>query len=347
MPAVSIDTFFACSLLVSVAIIATAFMAGTMQTQISSVQNLNKESYLRMIAEHIVLGYGAPVNWGSLGGVPTDFGLSSTSSNGLYELDVDKISRLNSQNDFALSYAEIAQAAKLYDIAFGVSVSQMLTIDVELLGNSSVGDATAYTFQVSISQDAGPVSASLHGYLVATDFLTDISNDTTSNGVGYVTVEVPNSSNGPALLVVFARASFDDRITAYEKYPFGHLAEEPSANGTFLDLSPLNFTLNVTPNFPNTTMQTGYVFSYAYQQNLTSTSNATYSIPVIVDESPLFLVTQGINETVHFVEWVSYPQLPMDVGANFANSEMNVFTYPVTINGALYKLILRFGDVVR
>ena len=41
MPSVSIDTFFACTLLVSVAIVATAFLAGTMQTQIGNMQDLN------------------------------------------------------------------------------------------------------------------------------------------------------------------------------------------------------------------------------------------------------------------------------------------------------------------
>jgi hypothetical protein len=347
MPAISIDTFFACSLLVSVAIISTAFMAGTLQVQINSMQDLNKQDYLQGIADRIVSGYGAPRDWGSASSVPTDFGLASSTSAGLYELDIDKISRLNSQNEFSLSYAEISWASKLHDVAFGVSVSQMLAINVELSGNSSTGNATSYTFKISVSQDTGPVSANLRCYFVATNFLGDVSNDTTSMGVGYVSVEVPDSSSGPALLVVFARASFDDRITAYEVYPFGHLSDQPPADGTFLGLSPLDYTLNVHQNFENTTVQNGYVFSYAYWQNLTSTSTATYEIPNIVDKSPLILVVQGINGTTRFAEWAAYPQLPVEAGANFEHSEQNVFTYTVTIKDALYKLTLRFGDVVR
>jgi hypothetical protein len=347
MPAISIDTFFACSLLVSVAIISTAFMAGTLQVQINSMQDLNKEDYLHGIADRIVSSYGAPKDWGSASGVPTDFGLASSTSAGLYTLDIDKISRLNSQNEYSLSYAEISWASRLYDIAFGVSVSQMLAINVELSGNSSTGNTTSYTFKVSVSQDAGPVSANLRCYFVATNFLDEISNYTTSTGVGYVSVEVPKSSSGPALLAVFARASFNDRITAYEVYAFGHLSEQPPANGVFLGLSPLNYTLNVHQNFQNTAVQNGYVFSYAYWQNLTSTSNATYAIPSIVDKSPLILVAQGINGTTHFAEWTSYPHVPLETGANFEHSEQNVFTYTVIIKDALYKLTLRFGDVVR
>jgi len=98
MPTVSIDTFFACSLIVSVALLATASLVGTMQTKINSLQDLNKDDYLRTIAEHIVTSYGTPVDWGSSSVVPSAFGLSDSDSSHLYELDIDKISRLNSQN---------------------------------------------------------------------------------------------------------------------------------------------------------------------------------------------------------------------------------------------------------
>lgn len=345
MPAASIDMFFACTLVVSVALIATAFLAGTMQTQISSQQDLNKQAYLRSIADHIVSSYGSPVDWGITAGAPENFGLARSNSTGLFEVDTDKIGRLNSQNLYALTYPEISVAARLTNIAFGVTVSQMLSINVALLDNQTAENMTEYTFRVQVSQDSGPLSASLQCYVVANDFLGYVSNDTTSMGIGTLSVQIPDSSSGPASLVVFGRAQFDERITAYEVYPFTHLSGEQQPNHTFLGLSSLNHILNVNPLVPNATVEQGYAFSYNYQANLTSTSNTTYTIPAFLDKSPIVLVVQGNSSDVPFAEWTAYPQIPLEAGANFAHSETNPFVYTVTIHGALYKLILRFGDV--
>jgi len=347
LPAISIDTFFACSLVVSVALLATASLAGTMQAQINSMQDLNKDAYLRNIAEHVVTSYGTPVDWGATGAVPSSFGLADSTSSYLYALDIDKISRLNSQNGYALSYFQVSQAARLSNIALGISVSQMLSITATLSANSSVGDETAYTFEISVSQASGPTSAALQCYVVAQNFVSDISNTTSSAGVGCVTVQIPNASNGPALLIVFARATFDDRVTAYETYSFAHLSQEPSPNHTFLGLSLLNYTLSVEENFPDVTIEHGYAFSYAYQSNLTATSATTYAIPEFVDKSPTVLVISGLNDTTPFVEWTAYPDVPLDFGADFENSEKNVFVYNVLVKGTLYKLALSFGEVIQ
>jgi hypothetical protein len=346
MPAISIDTFFACSLIVSVALLATASLAGTMQGRIDSMQDLNKDAYLRNIAEHLVTGCGTPVDWGAAGAVPNSLGLADSEASYEYAIDVDKISRLNSQNSYSLSYGQASIAARLNKIALGISVSQMLSITATLSDTSSIGDETAYTFKISVSQASGPTSAALRCYAVAEDFVSKVSNTTSSAGVGYVTVQIPNASNGPALLVVFARATFDDRITAYEAYSFAHLAQEPSPNHTFLGLSPLNYTLNVETSFPSLTIEHGYAFSFTYESNLTATSATAYAIPEFVDRSPTVLVISGINGTTPFVEWVAYPDIPLDFGADFENSEQNVFVYTVLIQGAFYKLTLSFGDVI-
>ncbi len=347
MPAISIDTFFACSLIVSVALLATASLAGTMQDRINSMQDLNKDAYLRNIAEHLVTGYGTPVDWGATGAVPSSFGLADSEASYVYALDVDKISRLNSQNSYSLSYGQASVAARLNNIALGISFSQMLSITATLSATSSIGDETAYTFKISVSQASGPTSATLKGYAVAEDFVSEVSNTTSSAGVGYVTVQIPNSANGPALLVVFARATFDDRITAYETYSFAHLSQELSPNHTFLGLSPLNYTLSIETSSPDVTIEHCYAFSYGYQSNLTTTSATTYSIPEFVDKSPTVLVISGINDTTPFAEWVAYPDIPLDFGAEFENSEQNVFVYTVLVKGTFYKLALSFGDVIQ
>ena len=347
MPAISIDTFFACSLIVSVALLATASLAGTMQDRINAMQDLNKDNYLRNIADHLATSCGTPVDWGASEAVPSSFGLADSDSTHPYAVDIDKISRLNSENSYALSYAQASIAGRLNNVALGISVSQMLTITATLTGNSSIGDETAYTFQISVNQASGPVSATLQCYVVTKDAVSTVSNDTSSAGVGYITVQIPEASNGPALLVVFARAAFDERVTAYEAYSFAHLAEEPSPNHTFLGLSPLNHTLSVEENFPDVSLDHGYAFSFGYQSNLTAASASTYAIPEFVDKSPTVLVVSGVNDTTPFVEWTAYPCVPLDFGSDFENSEQNVFVYTVLITGALYKLTLSFGDVVQ
>jgi hypothetical protein len=334
-------------LVVSVALLATASLAGTMQAQINGMQDLNKDAYLRNIAEHLVTSDGTPVDWGSSGVVPSGFGLSDSGSSDLYALGIDKIGRLNDQNAYALSYIQVSKAARLTNIALGVSVSQMLSITATLSATISVGDETAYTFKISVNQASGPASAALHCYVVAQDFVSDASNTTSSAGVGYITVQIPNTASEPALLVVFARASFDDRITSYGAFSFAHLSKEQSPNHTFLGLSSLNYTLSIEKNFPDITIEHGYAFSYAYQSNLTSTSATTYAIPEFVDKSPTVLVISGLNGTTSFVEWTAYPDIPLNFGSNFENSERNVFVYTVLVKGALYQLSLSFGDVVK
>jgi hypothetical protein len=103
----------------------------------------------------------------------------------------------------------------------------------------------------------------------------------------------------------------------------------------------------LNPNFPSITIEHGYAFSYAYQSNLTSITTTTYAIPVFVDKSPTALVISGVNGTTSFVEWTAYPDIPLDFGSNFENSEENVFIYIVTVKETLYKLTLSFGDVIK
>jgi hypothetical protein len=109
----------------------------------------------------------------------------------------------------------------------------------------------------------------------------------------------------------------------------------------------MNQTLNVETNFPDVTIEHGYAFSYAYQSNLTAASATTYAIPEFVDKSPTVLVISGLNGTASFAEWTAYPQIPLDFGADFENSEKNVFVYNVLVKGTLYKLSINFGDVIQ
>ena len=343
MPTISIDTFFACTLIVTVVVVSMAATTRIVVPYLSNLQDVNEEEYLRKIVEHIIVNPGTPIGWGQNQSVtPEAFGLAKDGSF-TYELDVDKVSRLNSQNAYALSYLEILDALRLEKVALRIALSQIMDVSITLHSNATVGDSITYSFNVSVSRDEAPVATSLHCYVVANGFLNDTYSSTSSTGEGIVDVEIPNASNGTALLIVYARAPYDARVTAQGIYAFGHLSPEPSPNNTFLELSPLNSTLYVDPQFAGVSLETGCEFSYGYQSNLTSTSNVTYAIPEILDSSPKVLVVTGWNSSTFFMEWVAYPQVPLEIGADFANAECFSFNYMVTIDRVFYRLNVRCG----
>ena len=317
-----------------------------MQTSIDSTQNINKDSYLQAIADHIITNPGDPVNWGT-SSVPDDFGLASGSSTAPYELDIDKITRLNSLNNYSLSYFNMETSAKLNNVALGITVSQVMSINIEQTSNSTDGDSVSFAFTVLTSINSEPASASLNSYVVADNYLSNVTGVTSGVGVGYVNVQIPNAEAGNAMLIVFARASFDDRVTSYAIYNFQSSSQESAPSNDVLTLTPLNYTLSYSTNSSDLTIQNGYVFTYSYQQNLTPIQDTTqYTIPALIDQSPFIIVLCGSNGGAYFQEWSSYPQVPLRAGSSFDDSEQNVFSYMVTINGVLYNVDISFGDVV-
>ena len=344
MPTSSFDTFFACTIIVAAALIGMAFFGSTMQTRIASTQDINKDSYLKAIADRIVTNTGSPVDWGTSSALPVDLGLAPDRSHGDYELDLDKICRLNNLNNYSLSYLDLSKAAKL-DIALGIKVSQLMTVKIMQLSNSTVGTDTSFTFQISANIDSKPTSASLHCYFAADTYITEVNGSIPDIGIGQVTIQIPTSETKNAMLIAFARASIDDRVTSYAIYNFAHSTQESIPSSTDLALSPLDYTLSI--NDTRLRVLTGYVFAYSYQHNLSSFEGSQATIPKLLDKSPLVLFVEGINGTDHFQEWTVYPQIPLKIGANFDGAEQNIFSYMVTIEGVLYRLDLSLGDLPR
>ncbi len=343
MPATSIDTFFACTLIVMVVVVSMAATTSIVMPYISGLQDLNEDEYLRKIVEHTIVSYGSPAGWGQNQSVtPEDFGLAKDGSF-TYELDLDKVSRLNSQNTYALSYLEMLEALRLENVALRFVFSQIMDVSIALNSNVTVGDSTTYSFNISVSRDQAPVATSLQCYVLADNFFNDTSSSTSSTGQGIVEMEIPNEYNGTALLIVFARSPYDNRVTAQEVYAFGHLSSEPSPNNTFLSLSPLNNTLQVDLNVSEVSLETAYAFSYGYDSALTSTSNETYVIPNFLDSSPKVLAVTGWNGTAFFIEWTTYPQVPLEMGANFEDAKCFSFNYVVTVDEAFYRLNVQCG----
>jgi hypothetical protein len=343
MPATSIDTFFACTLIVAVVVVSMAATTMVVEPHLNSIQDLNEEEYLQKIVEYTLVSSGTPFNWGQNQSItPEAFGLAKEGSVG-YELDVDKVSRLNSQNTFSLSYLEMLEALRLEDVALKYSFSQIMDVSISLNSNVTAGNSTTYVFDISVCRDQAPVASSLRCYVVANNFLNYTSSSTSSSGQGTVEMEIPNEHNGTALLIVFARVPYDSRVTAQAVYAFGHLSAEPSPNNTFLALSPLNNSLQVDPNVSGVSLGTAYELSYGYESALTSTSNETYNIPSFLDSSPKVLAVTGWNGSTFFIEWTTYPQVPLEMGANFEDAECFSFNYVVIIDETLYRLNVQCG----
>ena len=339
MPAISIDTFFACSLMITVVVAAMAVTAKMVQPYLSGIEDLDQKEYLREIADYILLNPGSPQNWGSNKTSPIEsFGLAKNDSLTPYELDIDKVCRLNPENAYHISYLSLIKAIKAKKVAIRISIQQILDILITPIANQSDGSLTNYTFQIRVKRNGFPVSASLHCYIIAKNFFNYVSAETSSNGEATVSFTIPNSSNGTALLVTFARSSQDSRITSYAVYAFGHLSGNPLPNNSFVSLSPLNYTLYANKLFENATFLEAYALTYSYNKTMTPVSNVTYAIPKFLDKSPIVLVVTGINSSTFFAEWTAYPQIPLEMGANMQSSENSSFMYIVSISQALYEV---------
>jgi hypothetical protein len=345
LPTSSFDTFFACTIIVTVALIGMAFLGSTMQTRIASTQDINKDSYLKAIADRIVTNPGSPTDWGIKTALPVDFGLASNFSCNPFELDMDKICRLNKLNEHSLSYPELLIASKLNNLALGIRVSQLITVNIQQSNNFTEGNVTSFSFTISTSIDSKPTSTDLRSYVAADTYLTEINSTIPDTGVGNITIQVPAAKIYNALLIVFARSSLDDRLTSYAIYNFARSTQESTPSSTDLALSPLDYTLSLNDSSLGLVVKYKYVFSYSNQQTISSNTSSQTPFPKLIDQSPIILVVSFLNGTDQFQEWTAYPQVPLRIGANFEGSEQNIFSYIVSINDVLFRLDLSLGDL--
>lgn len=351
MPAVSIDTFFACALMVLLALSAMTATAKLLQPLITSPLEAEAAERYGQIAKYMLFNVGKPWNWGqNRQNVPEEFGLAEANAQNPYALDIDKVSRLNSESLYALSYAQIFTILKVSDVSFRLEIKPLFDVDVNLTATFENVDETVYEFEVTTEKNGASVSADIKFYVVAEDFL-QASNVYHSDGRERFNVTISNSVNGPALLVVFAKAASNARIVSFAVYAFAHNSCEPASRGTFLRLSPLNYTLTVLPINPETVMSRVYALTFNYASRLSQTASdnqtAAFSISRFAEASPTVLVVTGRNSTRFFAEWTAYPQIPLEIGANFteatALSNVYAYDYLVTIGSAIYKCTIWLG----
>lgn len=298
------------------------------------------------LAQHVLLDSGAPSNWGDdRYSPPTSFGLASNAYQP-YVLDADKVTRLNNNNSFALTYAQLLDSLAMSGIALRIRAQTIFETAVRMLFSTDTGNETRYNFDVITQNSGSAVVSDLTWYIVTGSFVNSASSQTDSDGTATMTLSIPNSLNGTALMVVFAKATTNPSSVSFGICRFGHKVTALLEDGVLAKLNPLNCVLNVSFNYAAIKDLAAYAFSYGYEANLTQLSSsaetAEYSFPLFLDQSSIVLVITGLNGTESFAEWVAYPQVPLEIGVNFDSStaDSNVFSnaYVVTIKGVLYEL---------
>jgi hypothetical protein len=286
--------------------------------------------------------------------IPNTLGFAKADASLPYELDIDKVSRLNSENVFSLTYAQLWEALGMQDVAFQIEVRSLFDLSVNMISNSSQGNQTTYEFQVTTLKSGMPISASLVGYVALKDFVERTTSSTNSSGVGSISVNVPNSLSGTAFVAVLARAQVNPQMVSFLTYSFGHNSLSPFSNRTFTRLSPLSYVLNASLVYSTVEILKAQIFTFNYNFSLTEKAQGVqtreYHIPHLLDSSPMIMVLTGTNGSASFAEWVSYPQLPLQIGADFsestAGSKIVSKSHIVTINSALYEVVTKWGGQV-
>jgi len=335
--------------LVLSAIVSTT---NTLRPLMNELPHRNDAERFQQLAQQLLLNEGAPPNWGSLRDVvPESLGLANAASSLPYQLDIDKVSRLNSQNIYSLSYSQLWQSLGVSDVSFRIEIKTLFNLSTTLISTTRRVNETTYQFDAYAEKSGTPVLARLHGYVVVRDYVSSFASSTSSNGHSSISVTIPNSVNGTAILLTFAKAESNPQIVAFNVYTFSHNSSEPLPNRTFTRLNPLNYVLNVTFTYPSEEVLKALVFTYNYNFSLNeksrSAQTAEYDIPRLLDASPTLLVITGLNASSSFAEWVSYPQLPLEIGADFDQSDNGAktisFSHIMTINSALYEIVTKWG----
>lgn len=314
-----------------------------MQDRIESTADIDKLSYLHAIADKITSTPGSPTNWGSSTSVPKDFGLSTETHTNTYEIDPNKINRLGSKT---ISYIELERSTHLYNLALGIQVAQILNIEINQINNSTNNNLTNFLFTVETTINSKPTSAIIHAYPIANTELPQITNITSETGLCTLTTQIPETEVSNAIFVIFARATFDERITSFAVYNYNRSNQEFTPNGNIITInSPVDNQINWVSNVTSIIIQKGIIYSFDYTKNVTITQGINqYTIPKIIEPSPKIIVLKGTFNGTFFQEWTSDPAV-FKIGFDFKSSEENIFPYIVLIGKNLYRIEISLGDI--
>jgi len=302
-------------------------------------ENSHDPERYHQIGRYMLLSHGEPSTWGA-GGTPSSLGFAREGDP--YDLDIDKVTRLNASNSYALNYSSAWLALGIDDVSFRIEVEPLFDITLKPSSPQDQGDDIVYTFSSSTTRDGYPLPCQVSYYVVVRNSTYSNSTSTDSSGSGSVQFTLPNSQNGTAILIGIARAA--ESIFSYDVLPFAHNSNAPLPSGTFATLSPLNHTLYLDL-VAGATAWNAAVFSHSYSFNLTA-DGSYCDIPRLLEGSPMILTLTGVNGSDRWAEWVAYPQVPLEMGADMSDdyvvSDVNLASYLVDINGGLYRFKIKF-----
>lgn len=88
------------------------------------------------------------------------------------------------------------------------------------------------------------------------------------------------------------------------------------------------------------------MIDYGSEESRAEYGSISYSIPHTLDVNPWVLVLTGVNSTDYWAEWVVYPQIPLEAGANMSDEYLvsDVFraSYVVEVEKVLYRFSIDF-----
>lgn len=349
MPSSSIDTFLASSVMIALVLSTMVSTTEILQPYLGDLSQKTFAERHYHLAKYLLLTTGTPAEWGSSPEtVPTRFGLALTDSLHPYELDIDKVTRLNNESASSLTYPQLFASSGVYDVALRIEINTVFDLSTTLVSTLEDENETIYDFELCAERAGLPISAQLKCYIIIRDYIQNLTSSTSSTGTGSLQVSIPNSNNGTALLVAFAE--IQPEIVTFNVHKFGHKSSTPEPDGTFMRLNPLDYMLAASLLYPDEEVLKAQIFTFNYSFNLTQVSGsnqtAEFEIPQLIDSSPMILVIAGFNGSSSFAEWVSYPQVPLEIGADLGESDVLSFPYIVSINNVLYDLTIESGGMI-
>ena len=337
MPTASID-FTLASFAMIVLVMGAIFGVNFVVSPYIDDDHHDPDRYLQ-IGKFILLSLGEPSNWGEVGN-PTNLGFAREGDP--YDLDIDKVTRLNPSNAQSLNYSSAWQALGIDDVSFRIEVETLFDITLSPSSSQAQDDDTVYNFSASTRRDGYPLQCQVSYHVAVRNSTYSYAGSTDGSGSGSIQFTLPNSQNGTAILIGIARAG--ESIFSYDVLPFAHNSSAPGQPGTYATLSPLNHSLGVDLT-SGASAWNAAVFSYSYSFNL-SADGSSYDIPGLLDGSPMVLTLTGVNGSDRWAEWVAYPQVPLEMGADmdddYVVSDVHLVSYVVDINGGLYRFEIKF-----
>jgi len=195
-------------------ILVLTAMAGTTMIMAPYLENLSHRedaNRYQSLGSQLLLNTGQPSDWGQNNRIPTIIGLAQNGTQQPYELDMDKLSRINSMNDFSLPYSDLWRIFGVKDITFEITVKPFFTLNATVVSDIVNGTAIDYEFRIITDKDGQYVPSNIVGYLMVDDFTAN-AKATSHEGNTYLDFDVPASYPGSAVVIFFAQSTADQKI---------------------------------------------------------------------------------------------------------------------------------------